>query len=111
MTNKHKCSQDAIAGTLLGAVKIEAGLSLEPILILVAALARDLQADFLPYVPGLACALTQLVEQGVWPSYLVSAQLDLHSITSSAMLLEHFEKLHGPACIMACGLRWQSRWH
>ncbi len=41
-----------------------AGLSLEPILILVAALARDLQADFLPFVPRLAAALTELVEQG-----------------------------------------------
>ena len=43
---------------------MEAGLSLEPILVLVAALARDLQADFLPYVPRLAAALTVLVEQG-----------------------------------------------
>lgn len=43
---------------------MEAGLSLEPILILVAALARDLQADFLPYVPRLAAALTALIEQG-----------------------------------------------
>ena len=43
---------------------MEAGLSLEPILILVAALARDLQADFLPYVPRLAAALTVLIEQG-----------------------------------------------
>ena len=41
-----------------------AGLSLEPILMLVAALARDLQADFLPFVPHLAAALTELVEPG-----------------------------------------------
>ena len=46
---------------------MEAGLSLEPILVLVAALARDLQADFLPYVPRLAAALTVLIEQGEAP--------------------------------------------
>ena len=56
--------QDAIASALLAAVHKEAGLSLEPLLILVAALARDLQADFLPFVPRLAAALTELVEQG-----------------------------------------------
>ena len=56
--------QDAIASTLLAAVHKEAGLSLEPLLILVAALARDLQADFLSVVPRLASALTELVEQG-----------------------------------------------
>ena len=43
---------------------MEAGLSLEPLLILVAALARDLQADFLPFMPRLAAALTELTEQG-----------------------------------------------
>ena len=59
--------QDDIADILLGAIRLEAGLSLEPILVLVAALARDLQADFLPYVPRLAAALTVLVEQGEWP--------------------------------------------
>lgn len=56
--------QDAIAGTLLTAVRMEAGLSLEPILVLVAALARDLQADFLAFMPRLAGALTELVENG-----------------------------------------------
>ena len=56
--------QDDIADILLGAIRMKAGLSLEPILVLVAALARDLQADFLPYVPRLAAALTVLIEQG-----------------------------------------------
>ena len=56
--------QDAIAGALLTAVRMEVGLSLEPILILVAALARDLQADFLAFMPRLAGALTELVENG-----------------------------------------------
>ena len=56
--------QTEIADNLLGALRMEAGLSLEPILVLVAALARDLQADFLPYFPRLAAALTALVEQG-----------------------------------------------
>lgn len=56
--------QDVTASTLLAAVRMEAGLSLEPLLILLAALARDLQADFLPFVPRLATALTELVQQG-----------------------------------------------
>ena len=59
--------QNEIANILLEAICMEAGLSLEPILVLVAALARDLQADFLPYVPRLAAALTVIVEQGGMP--------------------------------------------
>ena len=64
--------QEAVANTLLAAVHMEAGLSLEPLLILVAALARDLQADFLPFVPRLAAALTELTEQGM-PVLLAAA--------------------------------------
>lgn len=49
---------------LMGAVHMEAQLSLEPILILVAALARDLQSDYIPYLPCVITVLTHLVEQG-----------------------------------------------
>ena len=59
--------QDAVVDVLLGAVRIEAALSLEPILELLAALARDLQADFVPFMPRVAAALSDLVEQGAAP--------------------------------------------
>ncbi len=52
---------------LLGAVHMEAHLSMEPILILLAGLARDLQSDYLPYLPRIFSTLAQVVEQGRQP--------------------------------------------
>lgn len=49
---------------LLAAVRMDAAPSLEPILELIATLARDLQADFLPYLPRVTAALSDLVHSG-----------------------------------------------
>ena len=43
---------------------MEAALSLEPLLALLGALARDLQTDFLPFVPRIFATFSQLVNQG-----------------------------------------------
>ncbi|BDA46529.1 probable small subunit processome component 20 homolog at N-terminal half [Coccomyxa sp. Obi] len=56
--------KDAVVEILLGAVRMDAALSLEPILALLSVLARDLLDDFVPYVPRVINALTNLVEQG-----------------------------------------------
>jgi hypothetical protein len=57
-------AQDAVMDILLAAVRMDAALSLEPILELIAALARDLHADFLPYLPRVTAALSDLVDSG-----------------------------------------------
>lgn len=51
-------------GILLGAVRMDAALSLEPVLALLSVLARDLQEDCVPYVPRIIDSLMDLVEQG-----------------------------------------------
>ena len=57
-------AQDAVMDILLMAVRMDAVLSLEPILELIATLARDLHADFLPYLPRVTAALSDLVDSG-----------------------------------------------
>lgn len=49
---------------LLRRCRMAAALSLEPLLALVAAVARDLRRDFLPFLPRLAASLTTLVDEG-----------------------------------------------
>ncbi len=49
---------------LLQHINLTAVLSLEPIFMLIGALARDLQADFLPYIPQIFCAYSELVDNG-----------------------------------------------
>lgn len=56
--------QNAVVDILLGAVRMDAALSLEPVLALLSVLARDLQEDCVPYAPRIMDALTDLVEQG-----------------------------------------------
>lgn len=63
--------QDQILETLTQTVRMEAVLSLEPILMLIGALARDLQADFLPYLPQIFTCFSDLVDEG----------LPLHKVT------------------------------
>ena len=52
---------------LLGSVHMRAVLSLEPIVMLLSALARDLQADFLPYIPRILSSYSDLVDNGASP--------------------------------------------
>lgn len=49
---------------LLGRLRMKAALSLEPLLALVPAVARDLRDDFLPFLPRLIDTLTSLVNSG-----------------------------------------------
>lgn len=50
---------------LLQHIDLKAILSLEPIFVLIGVLARDLQADFLPYIPQIFTAYSNLVDDGV----------------------------------------------
>ena len=50
------CLQDDVANALLSRLSISAILSLEPILALIAALARDLREEFVPFVPKVLAA-------------------------------------------------------
>ena len=54
---------------LLRHVDMKAILSLEPIFMLIGAMARDLQADFLPYLPRIFSTYSELVDNGaLWRS-------------------------------------------
>jgi hypothetical protein len=64
--------QDEVMDILLRAVHTEAELSMEPILILIATLARDLQHDYLVFIPRILSTLTQVIEQGAQPTLLFS---------------------------------------
>ncbi|KAL0035339.1 hypothetical protein WJX77_001780 [Trebouxia sp. C0004] len=56
--------QAQIMDILLGAIKLEAAISLPPILHVLSCLARDLQQDFLPYLPRVLTSLSDLVDSG-----------------------------------------------
>lgn len=59
--------RDDVVGILLGVLRMHAKLSLEPVLELLGTLARDLQADYLPALPRVLAALSDLVDAGeVW---------------------------------------------
>lgn len=62
--------QEAVVDILLGAVRMDAALSLEPVLALLSVLARDLQEDCVPFVARIIAALTQLVLQGTQTPFL-----------------------------------------
>ena len=62
--------RDEVLDTLLGCLRMEATLSLEPALELVGTLARDLQADYLPALPRVLEALADLVDAGGWWAWL-----------------------------------------
>ncbi|KAL4860053.1 Small subunit processome component 20 [Chlorella vulgaris] len=57
--------RDELLGVLLGGLRMEAELSLEPLLELIGTLARDLQQDFLPALPSVLDALANLVDAGL----------------------------------------------
>ena len=65
----HLSEQSAIyhpssEGILLGCLRMEALLSLEPVLELLGTLARDLQGDYLPLLPSVLTALADVVDEG-----------------------------------------------
>eukprot|EP00887_Chlorella_sp_A99_P000887 scaffold5.g887.t1 len=57
--------QNEVLDLLLGGLRMDAALSLEPLLELVGVLARDLQEEFLPHLPRVAAALADLVDEGL----------------------------------------------
>ncbi|KAJ4846039.1 hypothetical protein Tsubulata_002554 [Turnera subulata] len=57
-------NKELIIKELLSRLKMEAQLSLEPILRLIAALSRDLQKDFFSFLPRITEALVQLLKDG-----------------------------------------------
>lgn len=57
-------AQAAVADAILRAVSWEAEVSLEASLALLEALARDLQADFLPHLPRALSALADVLDEG-----------------------------------------------
>jgi hypothetical protein len=58
--------REEVLEVLLGGLRMEAVLSLEPLLELTGTLARDLQADFLPALDRVLAALADLVDEGEW---------------------------------------------
>ena len=58
--------REEVLEVLLGGLRMEAVLSLEPLLELIGTLARDLQADFLPALGRVLTALADLVDEGEW---------------------------------------------
>lgn len=56
--------RDQILDVLLGGLRLEAALSLEPLLELTGTLARDLQGEFLPALPRVLGALADLADAG-----------------------------------------------
>lgn len=63
-TSIATCAQAKIVDILVSAVKIEAAISLPPILHVLSCLARDLQDDFLAYIPRVLASITDLVHSG-----------------------------------------------
>ena len=57
--------QAQIVDILLSAIKLEAAISLPPILHVLSCLARDLQQDFLPCLPRVLTSLSDLVDSGL----------------------------------------------
>ena len=65
-------AQDDIVGVLLDAIRMNAALSLEPLLALLGTLARDLQADYMLHFPKVVARLTSLVDEGgLFPTCLL----------------------------------------
>ncbi|KAL4434124.1 hypothetical protein ABPG75_000565 [Micractinium tetrahymenae] len=56
---------EIVGGVLLPRLRMEAALSLEPLLELIGTLARDLQQDYLPVLDAVLAALADLVDEGL----------------------------------------------
>ncbi|XP_068304217.1 uncharacterized protein [Pyrus communis] len=56
--------KETIISELVSRLQMDARLSLEPILTLIAALSRDLLEDFIPFLPRIADSLVSLLESG-----------------------------------------------
>lgn len=70
---------------------MKAALSLEPILILLSTLARDLQSDFLPFIPRILSSYADLVDEGKPPVIPISEQaLTLYRLAMPSIAVSCF---------------------
>ena len=81
--------QDEILDIILSRINMEASLSLEPLLELLGALARDLQADFLPHMDRVLTVLSDFVDSGGDRE----PELLQHVFTCCSLLCKHLCKL------------------
>ena len=96
--------QELVVETLLSAVNMEAHLSLEPVLMLMGTLARDLQADYLPFLPKIVDALSTVLEQGAapqlsWPCHEISVVMEFKSWQKDALASCAFIQAPWPTAI------------
>ena len=75
--------QEAIFNMLLDKLHMQGLLSLEPVLHVVAALARDLQSDFVCRFPRLCSKVTELISAGVPTPYAWAEKLRARSLSLS----------------------------
>jgi len=59
-------SRRRVVADLAAQLRVDARLSLEPVLALLPALALDLQGEFVPHLGALLAALARLVDEGAW---------------------------------------------
>lgn len=85
-----------------------AALSLEPLLALLGTLARDLQADFMPFIPRIFASFGQLVDQGDPPSPFTNTQAhtqtpDPLGPTTIQLCAVHSRQGQGDVIVAGCG--------
>ena len=103
--------QQDILNVILTRLTLEASLSLEPLLDLLGALARDLQADFLPHMERVLTAMSDLIDAGLERE----PELLQHVFTSCSLICKHLCKLLsvdlGPILIYSARLRYHRAYH
>lgn len=103
--------QHDILNIILSRLTLDAALSLEPLLELLGALARDLQADFLPHMERVMTVLSNLVDAGVDRE----PELLQHVFTSCSLICKYLGKLLsadlGPILTYSARLRYHRARH
>ncbi|KAL4521880.1 hypothetical protein Ndes2526B_g01987 [Nannochloris sp. 'desiccata'] len=103
--------QEDILEIILPKVNVEASLSLEPLLELLGALARDLQADFLPHMDRVLTVLSDFVDSGGDRE----PELLQHVFTCCSLLCKHLCKLLAsdltPILSQSARLRYHRAYH
>ncbi|KAL0044331.1 hypothetical protein WJX82_000142 [Trebouxia sp. C0006] len=103
--------QAQIVDILLSAIKLEAAISLPPILHVLSCLARDLQQDFLPYLPRVLTSLSDLVDSGAdrHPELLHVSQSGLKSgvqtLLAEQALQPSSERVDGAGRLLAAAVK------
>ncbi|KAL0018407.1 hypothetical protein WJX79_009395 [Trebouxia sp. C0005] len=108
--------QAQIVDILLSAIKLEAAISLPPILHVLSCLARDLQQDFLPYLPRVLTSLSDLVDSGAdrHPELLsdlfaclsnIFKHLNKHTLLAEQALQPSSERVDGAGRLLAAAVK------